>query len=235
MDGYALQVVERCNMLRLFQLTIATVFLGALVACGTTSTPVRVASPAIPTNTLEPTYTPKPTNTPEPTDTPKPTNTLRPTSTPRPEPTLTQTPASKWERYKPNTFEQIVAENSQEMVNEPAGYYVPMPELPAKVKVVYTGKTRNTSKERLAFIYLWAKTVGAKIDDSNQVFGTEMLFKEGSREYWLPVQTQLIPFFRDELKVGDEVTLYTIWIGTNIKEDRSTDWVFLVNEFTQKP
>lgn len=62
------------------------------------------------------------------------------------------------------------------------------------------------------------------------LFETELLFKENGVEYWLPVQKQVIPYFAQELKKGDQVTLFLIWIGA-YKNAGSWDWVFLVNEF----
>jgi hypothetical protein len=62
------------------------------------------------------------------------------------------------------------------------------------------------------------------------LFEDELSFKEGEVTYWLPIQSQVIPYFKEELKVGDKVELYLIWIGAR-RESEVTDWVFLVNEF----
>jgi hypothetical protein len=87
------------------------------------------------------------------------------------------------------------------------------------------------SPARLDLIAGWIKTTG-RSPEIAKVFDTEFLFLEDSVEYWLPVQSQVIPFFAKELKKGDKVTLYTIWIG-GYKCAGKWDWIFLVNEFEE--
>lgn len=105
-------------------------------------------------------------------------------------------------------------------------------QVPTKVRVKYTGVIHPIPQTRKEMLYYWTKSYKVS-PQYTSLFKQEMLFKEGSDDHWLPVQTQLIPFFRKELKNGDEVDLFTIWVGYRVTRE-SVDWLFLVNEF-QKP
>ncbi|HNX49574.1 MAG TPA: hypothetical protein PKL08_05385 [Thermoanaerobaculaceae bacterium] len=47
-------------------------------------------------------------------------------------------------------------------------------------------------------------------EEQRKLFEQEMLFNEGGTDYWLPVQSPLIPFFQQEVKAGDSVTLLAL-------------------------
>jgi len=104
---------------------------------------------------------------------------------------------------------------------------------PSRVNVIYLGEKKKISSTRKTFIGEWAKTrkVG---DEIVSLFEEELRFREGETEYWLPVQKQVVPHFNQELKPGDKVELFVIWIGART-EAGITDWVFLVNEFQTIP
>jgi hypothetical protein len=72
-----------------------------------------------------------------------------------------------------------------------------------------------------------------KNPEYRDLYATEFLFTEGSVAYWLPVQKQLIPYFEQELKKGDKVNLYVVWVGGR-KESGTIEHVFSVNDF-EKP
>jgi hypothetical protein len=93
------------------------------------------------------------------------------------------------------------------------------------------------SREKLAFIVDWATSVSAQMSREQvaALFRSEGLFREDSTEYWLPVQSQLIPYMKEELRVGDEVTLYLVWIGALKSSSAELDRVFLVNNFPAAP
>ena len=57
-----------------------------------------------------------------------------------------------------------------------------------------------------------------------------MLVEAEGEQYWMPVQSQLIPDFQNELKSGDKVELYVMAIGS-IDHDDEHEWIFIINEF----
>jgi len=50
-------------------------------------------------------------------------------------------------------------------------------------------------------------------------------------EYWLPVQSVLIPHFKKEMRKGESLDLFTAWMGVTFAEPGKRQPVFLVNEF----
>jgi hypothetical protein len=136
-----------------------------------------------------------------------------------------------WAKYQSRTLSQIIKQHSKAAVDEKARIHLffTADVFPSKVKVTYTGEVRTISSIRKEFIADWAKTrkVGEELV---ALFDEELLFKEDKTEYWLPVQRQVIPYFKEELKPGDSVELYLIWIGAR-RQFGVTDWIFLVNEF----
>jgi hypothetical protein len=154
-----------------------------------------------------------------------------------------------WEKYQPQTLDQIIKHHAAKVLNDPdivmsfpdgSTAVLTRDSFPSKVKVTYTGRSRSISQKRKELIKNWLTTTygadreGAlKIEEYNKLFDTEFLFTETLIEYWLPIQSSLAQALQEELKKGDEVTLYVAWVGAR-KESGKVDWVFLVNEFEKE-
>ena len=138
-----------------------------------------------------------------------------------------------WDNYRPRTLKQLLEQlakvASEREVSKARIDLLFTGSFPSRVTVTYTGEKRAIPAKRKEFIGYWAKSRGLR-QELVDLFEDELLFKEDSTEYWLPVQKQVIPFFAEELKKGDTVELYLIITGART-EDGVTDWVFLVNEF----
>ncbi len=100
---------------------------------------------------------------------------------------------------------------------------------PSRVKVKYDGAQRKISAARKSFVEEWTKTRGLGPEVA-ALFEHEYLFTENSVEHWLPAQKQVAAYFAEELKKGDEVTLFAIIVGGQ-KVSGKWDWMILVNEF----
>ncbi len=152
---------------------------------------------------------------------------------------LLAAPAARgqWERYQPRTLRQLTTEQVEEMRTflEPPAPDVALSgrDFPSRVRVIYTGQSRELTGASAQLLWLWVAAFGIEPEDA-ALFAREMLFREGSDEYWLPVQDPLIPHFESELRPGDSVTLYLIWIGARREGDEVVG-VFLVNEFDKEP
>jgi hypothetical protein len=59
-----------------------------------------------------------------------------------------------------------------------------------------------------------------------QAFRRELKIAEAEREYWVPVQNVLVTSMKTELRPGEEIELFMIYIGQ--VDGRH---IFLVNEF----
>lgn len=102
----------------------------------------------------------------------------------------------------------------------------------SSAKVIYTGISRKTSNQRKEVISNWLKTYN-KPKEFLDLFENEYLFTEDKVEYWLPVQNRVASYFSQELKKGDKVTVFVMWLGLR-KEAKSVDYIFLMNEFEAK-
>jgi hypothetical protein len=146
--------------------------------------------------------------------------------------TVTQA-QQNWDHYKLRTLKQLLEQNASLISErETRGARTDLlitADFPSRVKVTYTGEKRMIPAKRKEFITYWADSRNASRDIVD-LFEEELLFKEDSTEYWLPVQKQVIPFFAKELKKGDPVQLFLIMLGART-DDGVSDWVFLVNEF----
>jgi len=103
---------------------------------------------------------------------------------------------------------------------------------PSRVEMTYTGQFRDISESKLLLISTWMKTFAPQLSDSQikELFKQEGLFIEDTVEYWLPVQSQLIPYMVEELDEDQKVTLLLVWAGLT-KFSGEVEWVFLVNNF----
>ena len=132
-----------------------------------------------------------------------------------------------WDKYKPRTLDEIINQHSKDAPSA-KGFLFTGDLFPSRVKVLYTAQQRPLNKERKHFISQFFKSVNRL--ELAELFTSEFLFKEGSVQYWLPVQEQLIEHFKRELKNGDKTVLFVNWIGA-YNSNGKVDWIFIVNEF----
>jgi hypothetical protein len=97
------------------------------------------------------------------------------------------------------------------------------------VHVVYTGRKRPVPPERGFFLEQWLRSIGAK-RDFLRLFERDLLFREGSREYWLTTQATLVASLEKKVAPGSPLDLFVVWAGVV-----RGDFVFLVNEFDAPP
>ena len=103
---------------------------------------------------------------------------------------------------------------------------------PIRATVLFLDSTRATAPERLTVLRMWTKTLQIPVDPDT-MFTTEYLFQEDSLQFWLPVQTVLLPALRAELQRRDSVDLFVGYVGAQ-GQGTSVDWVFVVNEFQKR-
>lgn len=144
-----------------------------------------------------------------------------------------------WDKYQSRTLDQIIKNHAAKVLDDPdivmdfpdgSTAVLTRDSFPSRVKVTYTGRSRSISPKRKELIKYWLKTTHSDRGEYIKLFDTEFLFTETLIEYWLPIQSPLIQGLQEELKKGDEVTLYVAWVGAR-KESGKVDWVFVVNKF----
>ena len=141
-----------------------------------------------------------------------------------------------WDRYKEGTIAGIIIQerdNVAESFSTPAHHVAVSAEnFPTRTSVLYMDSLRSILPENLEVIRHWA--VSLRVDPAAlTAFQHELLFREDTLDFWLPVQEVLVPSFRAELRRGDSATLFVLWVGAwgAIKE---INWVFIVNEFLKE-
>lgn len=182
------------------------------------------AATQIPTTILplEETGTSGPTpEGPTPTLTITPTPTIEASETPGSyplpaEPTPTYG-SSLWEAYKVRSLQELL-DLVQQALEPLAGeqrYLNGKDWLLSQVKLTYTGENQDIPPERLAFIQAWFETEQSNLltEQQNGLFWKEVRFTDGERELWLPVQRNVLPRLLEKVKPGEQVTVFTWWIG----------------------
>jgi hypothetical protein len=142
-----------------------------------------------------------------------------------------------YDDFLPRTLREIVASNveSQKDIKQHATktqIIIDADPLPSVVRVTYSGKARPIPGQRRNYLKLWISAMGKK-PEFIDLYDQEMLIKEDSTDYWLPVQKQLIPHFREEISDGQAVDLYLLRLGGQLVGPE-WDWMFIIEEF-RKP
>ncbi|MEO0375952.1 MAG: hypothetical protein AAF329_15270 [Cyanobacteria bacterium P01_A01_bin.17] len=133
-----------------------------------------------------------------------------------------------WANYQPGTLREIEAELAPPT---PGGVGQTSTGLPVKVMVRYSGESRPVSEvSRDAIATFASAQQNAPQADITELFTKEFRFTEAGKDYWLPLQKQMIPFLTKELTQGDQVQLLALWIGYSHPQGE-VNHTFLVNEF----
>lgn len=154
----------------------------------------------------------------------------------------TSSPASStsdWDRYKETRMEQILLEE-KDFSFIPEGktdvvyqYNARGIHNPYKVRLVYKNEYRKISPKRIQFLSNWAKSlksINDGIEGHIKLFENEVLLVDGDTEYWMPIQTKLIPFLKEEVKLNGFVDVFIMFVGT-YSEPGEINWVFIINDF----
>jgi hypothetical protein len=138
---------------------------------------------------------------------------------------------SSWAYYQPRSLAATILEERETVLHafaaEPERRIalggISFPSLPS---IQYMDSTRAISRDRMDLIRRWTTSYGLS-PRVLEMSEKEMLFREDSLDLWLPVQNTLVQDFKRELRRGDPVTLFIVWVGARgTSED--IDWVFLV-------
>lgn len=84
-------------------------------------------------------------------------------------------------------------------------------DVPIRSRVVYSGEFRDLPDESRRLIGAWANALDVPV--ASPAFRRELRIIEARREYWLPVQEMLVPAMQAELRPGEEIEVFVIYIG----------------------
>lgn len=136
-----------------------------------------------------------------------------------------------WAKYTPGKLSKITQAEAFQNMQEMGGVTLGIPATPIRARVTYMGKLRPISDDTRSLVMLWMQS-NRYSEEIFNMYSREGLFVEDSVEYWLPVQSTLLPHMDEELKEGDSVDLFVVWIGITFAEPPGKrQHVFIVNEF----
>lgn len=104
-------------------------------------------------------------------------------------------------------------------------------QIKSKSKVIYTGEIREASEKKIRFLKFWAESQGHPLGILG-LLKQEARFREGDKDYWLPIRKKIADDMAQQLKKGDEVVIHTILAG-GMPEANSIEWVFIAGEFSK--
>jgi len=141
------------------------------------------------------------------------------------------------EFQKPKPVSVVKAQALSEAIDKnfkiPAGaeFALDPREVKSRSRLIYTGEIRNTSEKKLLVIGGWAASIGGGPGVA-QTLSREALFREGDKEYWIPVISTLLDLMQKQLVKGDTVLLSTLLAG-GIRREEGTEWVFWAGVFVK--
>lgn len=135
-----------------------------------------------------------------------------------------------YDRYKPRTLSELIELNNPKLEDSAKKLFITSGDwFHSQVKMQYVGTSRPLSAEHKDLLENWKKSF--KISEKvAAMFENEFLFREGEKDFWLPVQKQVASYFPKELKKDEIVTLY-LFFGGGVKTREKSEYLFLVNDF----
>lgn len=131
--------------------------------------------------------------------------------------------------YKKQTLAAAVDKNLKGSEN--SDFLIDTRQSKTKAKVVFTGEIRSLSEKKQLFVRSWLEENEMPLGIA-PLLKQEALFREGDKDYWLPVRKSILDEMSNSLKKGETVEIHTIFAG-GIPQKDSTEWVFIVGEFTR--
>ena len=130
--------------------------------------------------------------------------------------------------------EQALSEAIDKSFKIPAGaeFALDPRQVKSSSRLIYTGEIRNTSEKKLLVIGEWAASIGGG-PGAAQTLSREALFREGEKEYWIPILSTLLGNMQQQLVKGDTVLLSTLLAG-GIRREEGIEWVFLGGSFFER-
>ncbi len=136
--------------------------------------------------------------------------------------------------YEPRTLSELVDGNSNsKQVEGSVNLLISAKPFYSAVRLEYAGQSRKISTAKLGLFKLWIEGLNIKANrnaDPMSLIDKEFLFTECGKDYWIPVQTPAANDFPKDLKKGDKMTLYLMFIG-GIGDKDKWDIVFFTNSF----
>src|SRR5258708_5210994 len=142
---------------------------------------------------------------------------------------------STWDRYKVGTIRHILAQEHDAVLQDiqtAVMHHIAVSgkDFATLTTVVYEDSVRPTREARLQVIETWSKGFQVGVD-ARTVFAREVLVREDTALLWLPTQDTVVDAMQHELKRGERIEAYVVYVGAEGDRGSSIDWVLLINDF----
>jgi hypothetical protein len=150
-----------------------------------------------------------------------------------------QSDAEYWNRWKTNyplvdiikilEYEKHYADSVEKHPTIPP-YYARSAKY--RFKSQYIGIVRPLDKSILASMKTVYKIFIGNPNFMDNLFASEVLIKLGSDTIWMPVQKQILEALNQEIKKGDTLTLYCLYLNEHSVNNGLRN-IFLISEFSK--
>ena len=147
-------------------------------------------------------------------------------------PLCAQGSATGWDRYTPGRLRTIVDAHRDAIAEGALGgpadsvRFVSAEDFPTEAKLLFVGETRPLPRLKREFLVEWLRFIG-KDTATAQLYAEELLFREDSAEYWLPVQKGMPEWVRENVQPGQLVSTFVMFLGA-LRIPGKLEWMFIV-------
>ncbi|MFN2531945.1 MAG: hypothetical protein ABR555_11665 [Pyrinomonadaceae bacterium] len=135
------------------------------------------------------------------------------------------------EDYQPRTVREIISmePDPEDLNDKQERLVVTRNDLPSRVRVTFTGKTRRIPELKRQVIRQWARLYAGAIEHYTEPYQSEMLFIENGASYWLAIRKGSAFSAKRQFKKGEVLELYLIRLGATMSKN-NFDWALLVED-----
>ena len=146
-------------------------------------------------------------------------------------PVCAQNAPSGWDRYIAGRLRTIVNAHTDAIADGTLGSsadsvrFVSAEDFPTEATLVFLGQARPLPPLKRDFLVDWLRFIG-KDTSIAQMYSQELLFREDSAEYWLPVQEGMPDWVRENVQVGESVPVFVLFLGA-LRIPGKLEWMFI--------
>jgi hypothetical protein len=131
-----------------------------------------------------------------------------------------------WDSYVPRTLKSVIAAHQTAISGDVT---FTADSFASRATMVYQGKIQPIPEPRLKFLEEYLGKFRGHPEWISQ-YSNEILCREAENDYWLPIQSGVLEYFKKEVPPGATVELFVTWLGAQ-RRDGQVDWLFSINEF----
>ncbi|GAB2975538.1 hypothetical protein GCM10027049_07680 [Mucilaginibacter puniceus] len=102
-----------------------------------------------------------------------------------------------------------------------------------RFKATFLGEIKPINKDVINSIKRIFKLTGTEPDLIDQICNTAVLMKAGNEQIWMPIQTQILEAFKEEVVKGNEITLYCLYLNEHTSKNVLYN-NFVISEFIKE-